>query len=390
MQMRTVIKQNWLTRKMPENNFPLTFILVLLLITGSSMYLNGFLKADQWMPATGFLVLKQKEYWRLWSALFAHADLSHLFGNIFLFIPFSYFLSKRFSWWFFPAFGFLIGGIINLLVTMYLPDKVSIIGVSAVVYWMGAAWMSLSFFIDRRDGIGERLLKVSGVSVVLFFPTTFLPEVSYLSHFLGYFLGIVSGSLYYFIFRKKFIAAEVSKVLAEEDSGFDWENFNVNNLRFKPLEPSDFMMLHDWLNRDHVASNWNGLISLEEVNEKYGKRVHSESFFPFIVYFNDLPIGFIQAYNASLIGNGQWTDEPAGTYGIDQFIADKKLLGKGIGSTFIKKFTDSMLLREDVLKVISDPLANNQSAIRAYQKAGFKRKGKILTPDGAAILMEKN
>ena len=226
----------------------------------------------------------------------------------------------------------------------------------------------------------QRLLKISGVSVVLFFPTTFLPEVSYLSHFLGYIFGIISGALFYYVNKKKFLLAELTEEVLVDDSGFDWENFNVNNILFRPLEQSDFVMLHDWLNRDHVARFWKGPPTQEEVNEKYGARLDSSSIFSFIVYFKDLPIGFIQAYE---------TADHDGSFGIDQFIGDRYLLGKGIGSTFIKKFTDSLLSRVDVVRVISDPTPNNPAAIRAYQKAGFKRLGRIDTTHGQVVLMEK-
>ena len=278
---------------------------------------------------------------------------------------------------------------INFIVIHNLPERASIVGVSGVVYWMGAAWMTLSFFIDRRSSMGQRFLKVSGVSIVLFFPTTFLPEISYLSHFLGYFFGIISGSFYYFLYRTQFLSAEIVEEIKDIEISFDWENFDLKNILFRPLEQKDFPMLHEWLNRDHIAPNWGGLTSLEEVNSLYQARLHSKSIFPFIVYFNEKPIGFIQAYDASLVRNN-WLLETEGTFGIDQFISDKNLLGKGIGSAFIKKFTDEMLLRDEVKRIISDPPPNNPAAIKAYKKAGFHRKARLNTFDGTSILMEKN
>ncbi len=334
------------------------------------------------MPASALTVLKHHEYWRLWTALFAHGDLAHILGNLFLFVPFAYFLSRYFSLWLFPAIGFLLGGLINYIVIYNLPyPETTIIGVSGVVYWMGAVWMTLSFFIDRRETLIQRWLRVTGVSIVLFFPTTFLPEVSYLSHFLGYVFGVITGILVYFVYRKRFISAEVVEEINDDEVFMDWENFNVSNITFLPLEKKDFPMLFGWLNRDHVARVWGGPITQEEVDKKYGERLESSYVRAFIVYVKEKPIGFIQSYEAE--------NFPRGVVGIDQFIADKNLIGRGIGSTFIKKFTDELLKDSEINSIITDPPSFNGMAIRAYKKAGFSKLGTIITPDGPAVLMLK-
>lgn len=55
------------------------------------------------------------------------------------------------------------------------------------------------------------------VTIVLFVPDSFKPEVSYLSHFLGYFAGAFSGIVYYYLFKKKIKSAEVIEVVHEDD-----------------------------------------------------------------------------------------------------------------------------------------------------------------------------
>jgi RimJ/RimL family protein N-acetyltransferase len=230
---------------------------------------------------------------------------------------------------------------------------------------MGAAWMTLAFFIDRRESFVQRFLKVTGVSLVLFFPTTFLPEISYLSHFLGYIFGVLTGIFVYLVFHKTFNKAEIIEEINEDEEVFDWEHFSVDNLIFKPMESHDLEMFHEWLKREHVAKNWRGVISAN----------------PYIVYHNEKPLGFIQSYNAS--------NFPDGVLGIDQFIAEKKLLGKGLGSSFIKKFSDELLQKENVNLIISEPSSLNKPAIRAYRKAGFRRLENLTTQNGVVALMAK-
>lgn len=216
-----VMKENFLTKKPATNAINSTLIMVFLLLLGSYLYLNGFFHADEWMAASGERVFHKKEYWRAWSTLFAHGDLGHIASNLVLFIPFAYFLSGYFGVFFFPFIGFFIGGLINLIVLKTMPQEVWLIGVSGVVYWMGAAWITLSYLIDRRETRGKDLVKVIGISIILFVPDSFKVEVSYLSHFLGYFFGVLTGIIYYVLRRKKFRAADVYREIIEEDFSQD-------------------------------------------------------------------------------------------------------------------------------------------------------------------------
>ncbi len=105
-----------------------------------------------------------------------------------------------------------------MVVIQTMPEHIGIIGVSGVVYWMGGAWITLAWLIDRREALTRRLVKAGAVSLILFVPESFKPEVSYLSHFLGYFFGVISAVIYYHINKEKFLASEVIEQICEDDS----------------------------------------------------------------------------------------------------------------------------------------------------------------------------
>lgn len=355
--MKKIIVENWITRKLPERGHKTTLFLVTLLSLGSALYLNDLYHAATWMPASFEMVVQEHQYYRLWTSLFAHGDLEHIMSNLFLFVPFAYFLAQYFSLWLFPLIGFFLGGLINLIVVHYLGGSITIIGVSGVVYWMGATWMALSFFIDRRDSIIERFLKLSGVSVVLFFPTTFLPEVSYLSHFLGYVLGVLTGTLTYFIFKKRFLSAEVVQEIDEEREYFDWENFSVEKIRFEHIEPKDQAMFNEWIAREHIARAY----------------VPRENASVLLVYAGEMPIGFLQTSEVK-----EHHDTEHETLMIEPFITDRKLLNRGLGSTVLKKFTEE---HSQVSKFIADVPSSSGAAVRAFKKAGFHRLGRLMVKE---------
>lgn len=216
MEVKTYIKENWLTKNPKRDGLNPTLLLMSLLLITSFIYINDFFNAPLWMSATGEQVFIKKEWWRAWTTLFAHADLTHILSNLFLFFPFSYFLIGYFGYHFFPFMGFFVGGLINLVVLWTMPDHVTLLGASGVVHWMGGAWLALSWLVDRRESAGRRILKVIAVTIVLFAPDSFRPEVSYLSHFLGYFSGILSAVIFYFINRSKLLAQEVIEEIHEE------------------------------------------------------------------------------------------------------------------------------------------------------------------------------
>jgi rhomboid protease GluP len=60
-----------------------------------------------------------------------------------------------------------------------------------------------------------------GVGLVIFFPSTYNPNVSYMAHAIGMVLGILFGFAYFFINRGRFRRAErYTEYLVEEDSTF--------------------------------------------------------------------------------------------------------------------------------------------------------------------------
>ena len=81
--------------------------------------------------------------------------------------------------------------------------------------------------------------------------------------------------------------------------------------------------------------------------------------------------------------------QPAGTRGIDQFIGEPDMIGRGHGSAFIRAFVDR-LLAAGTPRVVTDPDPANTRAIRAYEKAGFRKDRFVDTPDGTALLMVRN
>jgi len=167
------------------------------------------------------------------------------------------------------------------------------------------------------------------------------------------------------------------------------EVLKLGELAFEPLSEAHFPLLLRWLNSPHVAEVWDGAKTLGEARSKYEEKIASDWQRALIVSRLGERFGYIQSYQAARAGAAWWPHEPETTVGIDQFVGEAHLLGKGLGTAMVREFSDWLLRQPGVEKVITDPRPGNARAIACFRKAGFNDVRVIATPDGPALLMEK-
>ena len=211
------IKSTWLSRKPKREAIQLAVVLSLLVTFITQMYWFDLLGAKTWMSANAEQVFTNKEVWRAWTTLFAHADLQHLLSNVFLFFILGIYLISSFGMFMVPMNALFFGGVTNILVLKTMPVQTSLIGASGVVFWMGGVWLTLFFLIDRRRSVTHRALRSIGVAIMLFVPSeAFDPNVSYKAHLVGFLLGFLWAFPYYYLNKSKFRAAEVTEWIVDE------------------------------------------------------------------------------------------------------------------------------------------------------------------------------
>jgi aminoglycoside 6'-N-acetyltransferase len=154
---------------------------------------------------------------------------------------------------------------------------------------------------------------------------------------------------------------------------------------FRAMTSDDLPMIRRWLKTPELVRWWG------EPDEQYalvsGDLDHPDMD-QFIVATDDRAFGYIQCYALSSWNQG-FGPQPLATRGIDQFIGEPEMIGRGHGSAFIRQFSDS-LLTSGIPRLVTDPDPENVYAVRAYAKAGFQGERVIETPDGLALLMVRN
>jgi RimJ/RimL family protein N-acetyltransferase len=148
---------------------------------------------------------------------------------------------------------------------------------------------------------------------------------------------------------------------------------------FSRVKEGDLPLLHRWFNTPHVSEWWeidgNHHPSLDLVKKHYSPRVTgNEPVDVYLIVHEGTPIGMVQScklddYPAEKANFG--LDRSCA--GIDILIGEADYVHRGLGSVIIRKFLKEIIFKEyDVECCIVDPYVENEVAIRAYKKTGFK------------------
>ena len=156
---------------------------------------------------------------------------------------------------------------------------------------------------------------------------------------------------------------------------------------FRPVGKADLPMLRAWLETAHVRRWW---ADPEQQESLVAAHLDDPAVDPYVVSVDGRPFAYIQTYDPHADGaTGPYSDQPAATRGIDQFIGDADMVGRGHGPRFIEAMC-ARLFAAGAPRVITDPEPANASAVRAYQKAGFTTVDNRMTKDGPVVLMVRD
>ncbi|MHA7772835.1 GNAT family N-acetyltransferase [Roseibium sp. M-1] len=151
---------------------------------------------------------------------------------------------------------------------------------------------------------------------------------------------------------------------------------------FRPVSPADFGLLAEWRSRPHVRDWWD---TAEPFNEQKLEDLRVKRW---IVSIAGIPFAYMQDYTVHGWKDHHFSGLPKGSRGIDQFIGEPHMTGKGHGPAFISARLQA-LFDEGVPVVATDPHPDNVRAIAAYKKSGFRAFGAPQeTPWGVVLPMK--
>lgn len=135
-------------------------------------------------------VTDQAEHWRLFSALFLHKDIVHFLSNSWMLFIFGWLLYYYFKSWIFPIMSILIGALTNYFTILTHAPNVGLVGASGMVYGMAAQWLIYFVVFDKQHSYLHKISRSLAFVLIVLFPSTYDPKVSYLAHGIGFTIGL--------------------------------------------------------------------------------------------------------------------------------------------------------------------------------------------------------
>lgn len=160
----------------------------------------------------------------------------------------------------------------------------------------------------------------------------------------------------------------------------DWQ------IGFRPLVEADFPLMYRWLMTPHVRQWWDPDVDWtpEEIANRYPAEIDPASpTLLYVIQIGQTDAGYIQCYRiADHPEYAEIIDVDEDTAAIDLFIGDVQFLHRGLGPRILTTFLrDILFVHYAVESCLICPAVTNTSAIRAYEKAGFRYVKTIHPPD---------
>ena len=139
-------------------------------------------------------IINDYEYWRLFSSMFLHSDLLHLFMNMFTLLLYGSLVEKFFKRYEYLIIYFFSGFLGNLFTLMLYPPNSLSVGASGAIFGLlGAAFVLVARSNERT------VLVLAIIYLIYFLVASFQPGINAWAHL----FGLIGGLLFGYLFIKK-------------------------------------------------------------------------------------------------------------------------------------------------------------------------------------------
>lgn len=157
--------------------------------------------------------------------------------------------------------------------------------------------------------------------------------------------------------------------------------FECGDLALRKLQPclADYAALQRWLSDPRVLEFYEGRDrphDLERVRTNFDPAdAAAAGETPCLIFYRGWAAGYLQFYPLQSEEDCAAYGLTAGgnTWAMDLFIGQPELWARGLGTKLLNAFAEWLFAHTPAEALAVDPRADNARAIRAYQKAGFRR-----------------
>ena len=102
--------------------------------------------------------------------------------------------------------------------------------------------------------------------------------------------------------------------------------------QFRAMSATDLPLIQQWLETPQVRQWWG---DPEAQFELIGADLEHPAIDQFLIEANNRPFAYLQCYDPAAWPANGFGAQPSGTRGIDQFIGEADMIGRGHGSAFV-------------------------------------------------------
>lgn len=164
----------------------------------------------------------------------------------------------------------------------------------------------------------------------------------------------------------------LSAIMALEQTRYSFERFTEAHLD----------LVNDWLTAPEVSRWYRDPEYIEDLEDQLEDKNISMR----LACFDGKPFAFVQDYDIHAWPDHHLAYLKPGGRGVDTFIGDTRMIGGGHGPKYLKLLIEE-LRTAGAPQIGIDPHPDNQRAIKAYTKLGFKRDREVASEWGRVLLM---
>lgn len=168
--------------------------------------------------------------------------------------------------------------------------------------------------------------------------------------------------------------ADVPGVPVPELDGFTLRPIRVTGADGGP----DVELVHRWMNREHVAVNWNQDWSPQVWRDELDKQVSGDHSMPCIVGLDGRDVAYLELYRVRPDKLANCYSYGARDLGVHIAIGDPDAIGKGTGSKLLRAVAEGLLAADPLAeRVVAEPNVHNGASVGAFGKAGFAQVAEV-------------
>jgi len=167
------------------------------------------------------------------------------------------------------------------------------------------------------------------------------------------------------------------------------EHYDLNGKTawVRPVDAgADTRLIHDWMNRPHVAKFWNQAWPLPRIREYVENALARPGFDPYLIYIDDDPYVYFEAYDPARDRLKEYYEAQEHDVGLHTMIGDERNLKRYTMqlATTLMRFV--FTTRPQTQRIVGEPDERNTLILAIMRFLGFQTAGRLKLPEKSASL----